>query len=126
MTYMTIEQFRQIHEDWKQSGLSVQQYCENTGLTESRFYYWKSKLKAESLPSACGSFIPVKMSGKSTLAERYRDQRDEARRAGWRGIHLREPCSDKYEDPACGVWRPGDIQHEAGEGLHQSARHATG
>ena len=58
MTYMTIEQFRQIHEDWKQSGLSVQQYCENTGLTESRFYYWKSKLKAESLPSACGSFIP--------------------------------------------------------------------
>jgi hypothetical protein len=54
---MTIEQFRQIHEDWKQSGLSVQQYCENTGLTESRFYYWKSKLKAESLPSACGSFI---------------------------------------------------------------------
>ena len=26
MTYMTIEQFRQIHEDWKQSGLSVQQY----------------------------------------------------------------------------------------------------
>ena len=47
MTYMTIEQFRQIHEDWKQSGLSVQQYCENTGLTESRFYYWKSKLKAE-------------------------------------------------------------------------------
>ena len=50
---MTIEQFRQIHEDWKQSGLSVQQYCENTGITESRFYYWKSKLKAEFFPSAC-------------------------------------------------------------------------
>ena len=32
MTYMTIEQFRQLHEEWKQSGLSVQQYCENTGL----------------------------------------------------------------------------------------------
>ena len=26
MTYMTIEQFRQIHEDWKQIGLSVRQY----------------------------------------------------------------------------------------------------
>ena len=36
---MAIEQFCQIHEDWKQSGLSVQQYCENTSLTESRFYY---------------------------------------------------------------------------------------
>ena len=33
MTNMTIEQFRQIYDDWKQSGLSVQQYCENTGLT---------------------------------------------------------------------------------------------
>ena len=38
MTYMTIERFRQLHEEWKQSGLSVQQYCENTGLKESRFY----------------------------------------------------------------------------------------
>ena len=35
MTYMTIEQFRQLHEEWKQSGINVQQYCENTGLKES-------------------------------------------------------------------------------------------
>ena len=67
MTYMTIEQFRQLHEEWKQSGLSVQQYCENAGLKESRFYYWRSRLKAESLPASCGSFIPVKMSGKSSV-----------------------------------------------------------
>lgn len=64
---MTIEQFRQLHEEWKQSGLSVQQYCVNTGLKESRFYYWRSKLKAEPLPASCGSFIPVKMSGKSSV-----------------------------------------------------------
>ena len=38
MTYMTIEQFRQLQEEWKQSGFSVQQYCENTGLKENRFY----------------------------------------------------------------------------------------
>ena len=61
---MRIEQFRQIYDEWKQSGLSVQQYCENTGLSESRFYCWKAKLKADMLPAACGSFIPVKMSGK--------------------------------------------------------------
>ena len=64
---MTIEQFRQLHEEWKQSGLSVQQYCENTGLKESRFYYWRSKLVSESQPSGCGSFIPVKFPGKSSL-----------------------------------------------------------
>ncbi len=67
MTYMTIEQFRQIYDEWKQSGLSIQQFCENTGIKESRFYYWQSKLKAESLPSAYGKFIPVKLSGKSTV-----------------------------------------------------------
>ena len=67
MTNMTIEQFRQIYNDWKQSGLSVQQYCENTGLTESRFYYWRAKIQAESLTSSCGSFIPVKMSGKTSV-----------------------------------------------------------
>lgn len=67
MTYMTIEEFRRIYDEWKNSGLSVQQYCENTGFTESRFYYWKAKLKSESLPAACGSFIPVKLSGKSSV-----------------------------------------------------------
>ena len=67
MRYMTIKQFRQLHEEWKQSGLSVQQYCESTGLKESRFYYWQSKLKAETLLAACGSFIPVKVSGKSSV-----------------------------------------------------------
>ena len=67
MAYMTMEQFRLIYDEWKQSGLSVQQYCENTGLTESRFYYWQSKLKAETLLAACGSFIPVKVSGKSSV-----------------------------------------------------------
>ena len=64
---MTIKQFRQLHEEWKQSGLSVQQYCESTGLKESRFYYWRSKLKAEPLPASCDSFIPVKMSDKSSI-----------------------------------------------------------
>ena len=67
MTNMTIEQFRQIYDGWKQSGLSVQQYCENTRLTESRFYYWRAKIQAESLPSSCGSCIPVKMSVKTSV-----------------------------------------------------------
>ena len=64
---MTMEQFRQIHEEWRQSGLSVQQYCENIGIREGRFYYWKAKLKAESLPAVYGGFVPVKMSGKSPV-----------------------------------------------------------
>ena len=64
MTNMTIEEFRHIHEEWQHSGLSIRQYCEDAGIRESRFYYWKAKLKAESLPASCGGFIPVKMTGK--------------------------------------------------------------
>ena len=45
MTNMTIEEFRHIHEEWQHSGLSIRQYCEDTGIRESRFYYWKAKLK---------------------------------------------------------------------------------
>ena len=64
MANMTIEQFRQVYDEWRQSGLTVQQFCENIGIREGRFYYWKAKLKAESLPAAYGGLVPVKMSGK--------------------------------------------------------------
>lgn len=53
MTNMTIEESRHIHEEWQHSGLSIRQYCEDVGIRESRFYYWKAKLKAESLPASC-------------------------------------------------------------------------
>jgi len=66
MTFMTIEQFRQIHDEWKISGLSIQQFCENIGITESRFFY-QVKLKSESLPSSWGSFILAKQSDRFSL-----------------------------------------------------------
>lgn len=66
MTHLTLEEFRKIHDDWKNSGLSIQQFCESIGIRESRFYYWSAKLKSESLPATCGSFIPVKMGRRVT------------------------------------------------------------
>ena len=65
---MTIEEFRRIPEEWKACGLTLQKYCESTGFSESRFYYWKAKLKESSLPSMSGGFIPVRMSGRSSSA----------------------------------------------------------
>ena len=41
---MTLEQFKQTYEDWKLSGLSVRDYCNNTGFDEGKFYYWRRKL----------------------------------------------------------------------------------
>ena len=45
MQSFTIEEFKKIHQAWKESGLSVRDYC--------------------ALPSPTGGFIPVKLNGKS-------------------------------------------------------------
>lgn len=38
MQSFTIEEFKKIHQAWKESGLSVRDYCANTGIKESRFF----------------------------------------------------------------------------------------
>ena len=57
---MTLDQFTQTYEDWKLSGLSVRDYCNNTGFDEGKFYYWRRKLAVPALPEAQG-FVPVRM-----------------------------------------------------------------
>ena len=37
MQSFTIEEFKKIHQAWKESGLSVRDYCANTGIKESRY-----------------------------------------------------------------------------------------
>jgi hypothetical protein len=66
MTHMTKEEFRPIYEEWKQSGLSIRQYCRDTGIKVTSFCYWRSRFETESLPPAYGNFIPIKMSGKTS------------------------------------------------------------
>lgn len=66
MQRFTLEEFKKIHSEWKDSGLSIQDFCANTGIKESRFYYWKKRVEAGvNLPSPIGGFIPVKASGKT-------------------------------------------------------------
>ena len=57
---MTLDQFKQTYEDWKLSGLSVRDYCNNTGFDEGKFYYWRRKLTDSALPDTQG-FVPVRM-----------------------------------------------------------------
>lgn len=63
MANLTTEEFKVIHQEWKQSGLSVREYCDNIGLKENRFYYWQHKIKTEECHSGTGSFVPMKMQG---------------------------------------------------------------
>lgn len=53
MQRFTLEEFKKIHLEWKKSGLSIQDFCANTGIKESRFYYWKKRVEAGvNLPGA--------------------------------------------------------------------------
>lgn len=65
MQSFTLEEFKKIHQEWKDSGLSVRDYCSNSGIKESRFYYWKKRVESpENLPSSTCGFIPVSLGGK--------------------------------------------------------------
>ena len=52
MKNLTLEEFKKIHEEWKSTGLSIRDYCHNTGFEESKFYYWRKKLTEAMLPQA--------------------------------------------------------------------------
>lgn len=61
MKNLTLEKFKKIHEDWKSTGLSIRDYCSNTDIDESKFYYWRKKLINSLLPQPKG-FVPIQMS----------------------------------------------------------------
>ena len=64
MQSFTLEDFKKIHQEWKVSGLSIRDYCANSDIKESRFYYWKKRVEvSENLPSPTGGFIPVSLNG---------------------------------------------------------------
>lgn len=60
MKNLTLEEFKRIHEEWKSTGLSIRDYCHNTGFEESKFYYWRKKFTEAMLPQVNG-FVPVNM-----------------------------------------------------------------
>lgn len=50
-------QFTALYSEYLESGLSVRDFCGNHFMRESKFYYWKNRLKRQ-LPPKKG-FVPV-------------------------------------------------------------------
>ena len=50
-------QFTALYHEYLESGLTVRNFCTNRHLRESKFYYWKNRLKSQ-LPPKKG-FVPV-------------------------------------------------------------------
>jgi hypothetical protein len=50
-------QFTALYNEYLESGLSVRDFCANHHMRESKFYYWKNRLKRQ-LPPKKG-FVPL-------------------------------------------------------------------
>ena len=72
MRKMNPHAFDKLHKEYKESGLSVHDFCSNQDIVVSSFYYWQRKFKKNSEvsrefiplvieePSKCISPIPTK------------------------------------------------------------------
>ena len=69
---MTLDQFKQTYEDWKLSGLSVRDYCNNTGFDEGKFYYWRRKLTDSALPDTQGLLSDIFERTKEAIRSRLK------------------------------------------------------
>lgn len=57
--------FMAARAEWQGSGLSIREYCRTTGITESRFHYWKRKTEMGK-EDRTGDFLPVNVSQNAT------------------------------------------------------------
>ena len=84
---MTLDQFKRTYEDWKLSGLSVRDYCNNTGFDEGKFYYWRRRLTDSALPDVQG-FVPVRMNnlnGKLNITTASKEiESENGSECGWK------------------------------------------
>ena len=54
-----IRKWANIIADFKQSGLTVQQYCDANQLTRDSYYYWYKKIRALTLKQMAPAIVPI-------------------------------------------------------------------
>lgn len=57
------KKFKEIYDQYRESGLTVRDFCLNQGIAEAKFYYWQHKLRNNLTTS--GEFVPL------VLEQRY-------------------------------------------------------
>lgn len=51
------KQFVALYHEYLESGLTVRDFCTNQHMRDSKFYYWKNRLKSQLQPKK--GFVPV-------------------------------------------------------------------
>jgi hypothetical protein len=60
------KKFREIYDEFLESGLTAKAFCANHQINEAKFYYWKRRLKEE-LSTKAG-FIPMVFDSSNQIA----------------------------------------------------------
>lgn len=95
MKHLSIETFREYYDEWKESQLSVSDYCRSTGFSESKFYFWKKRLESPA-PSASGKFIPIQMG--QTIGNKRAMFKVQRHAADGLGADAKELCEIVYHN----------------------------
>ena len=53
------KKFKEIYDQYRESGLTVRDFCLNQRIGEAKFYYWQHKLRHSNNRSASGEFVPM-------------------------------------------------------------------
>jgi hypothetical protein len=67
------QSWREVLVEFRASGQSVREFCQQRRLVESAFYYWQRELQrrdAEPAPSSPPAFVPVKVVAAATIEVR--------------------------------------------------------
>ncbi|PRY85658.1 IS66 family insertion sequence element accessory protein TnpA [Marinilabilia salmonicolor] len=55
---MTLTTFKQLYQEYQESGLNIKDFCANQCLAPSTFYYWRNKLE-ETSQHRPENFVPL-------------------------------------------------------------------
>jgi len=60
-TNIRIQQWADVFKAKAESGLTVDEYCEQNGLSRNAYYYWLRRARTVALKSAQASFVELKV-----------------------------------------------------------------
>ena len=60
----TLKYFEEVYDRFESSGLRVKEFCQNECILESKFYYWKRRLREHKIDKERQSdFVPILFTG---------------------------------------------------------------
>jgi hypothetical protein len=68
------KKFREIYDEFLESGLTAKAFCANHQINEAKFYYWKRRLKEEL--SIKAGFIPMVFDSSTGIPSSYKNRVD--------------------------------------------------